>query len=221
MSAFTPLLDVQNVGYSQQGVELLTPVSFQLNAGEQLCLTGPSGSGKSTLLKIIASLLEPTSGALRFQGDAVARLRPERYRRQVSYCFQTPTLFGETVRDNLAFPWRIREKKADATLMRRWLERVRLPGEILDKPVGQLSGGEKQRIALLRNLQFPPTVLLLDEVTSALDEENKRVIADLIKETASEQGTAIIWITHDTAEISRASRLLTLEKPLRREDESA
>jgi len=221
MSAFTPLLDVQNVGYSQQGVELLAPVSFQLNAGEQLCLTGPSGSGKSTLLKIIASLLEPTSGALRFQGDAVARLRPERYRRQVSYCFQTPTLFGETVRDNLAFPWRIREKKADATLMRRWLERVRLPGEILDKPVGQLSGGEKQRIALLRNLQFPPTVLLLDEVTSALDEENKRVIADLIKETASEQGTAIIWITHDTAEISRASRLLTLEKPLRREDESA
>lgn len=221
MSAFTPLLDVQNVGYSQQGVELLTPVSFQLNAGEQLCLTGPSGSGKSTLLKIIASLLEPTSGALQFQGDAVARLRPERYRRQVSYCFQTPTLFGETVRDNLAFPWRIREKKADATLMRRWLERVRLPGEILDKPVGQLSGGEKQRIALLRNLQFPPTVLLLDEVTSALDEENKRVIADLIKETASEQGTAIIWITHDTAEISRASRLLTLEKPLRREDESA
>ncbi|MEI2266985.1 iron efflux ABC transporter ATP-binding subunit FetA [Erwinia sp. CGal63] len=221
MSAFTPLLDVQNVGYSQQGVELLTPVSFQLNAGEQLCLTGPSGSGKSTLLKIIASLLEPTSGALRFQGDAVARLRPERYRLQVSYCFQTPTLFGETVRDNLAFPWRIREKKADATLMRRWLERVRLPGEILDKPVGQLSGGEKQRIALLRNLQFPPTVLLLDEVTSALDEENKRVIADLIKETASEQSTAIIWITHDTAEISRASRLLTLEKPLRREDESA
>lgn len=209
----TPLLDVQDIGYSQHGEALLAPVSLRLNPGEQLMLTGPSGSGKSTLLKIIASLLEPTTGSLLFKGEPVARLRPELYRRQVSYCFQTPTLFGETVRDNLAFPWRIREKTADAALLRSWLEKVRLPGDWLDKDIGQLSGGEKQRVALLRNLQFLPDVLLLDEITSALDEENRQAIAGLIDKEAVQQGTAIIWISHDKAEIDRAQRLIELHKP--------
>ncbi|WP_380184326.1 iron efflux ABC transporter ATP-binding subunit FetA [Kalamiella sp. sgz302252] len=221
MSASIPLLDVQHIGYEQQGSELLSPVSFQLNAGEQLMLTGPSGSGKSTLLKIIASLLEPTAGRLLFKGESVARLRPELYRQQVSYCFQTPALFGETVWDNLAFPWRIREKKPDTASMRNWLEKVRLSGDMLDKPIGLLSGGEKQRVALLRNLQFPPAILLLDEITSALDEENKQIISRLIDEEAVRQGAAAIWISHDKAEIERARRLITLRKPLRSENEPA
>lgn len=209
----TPLLDVQEIGYSQQGTELLAPLSFRLNAGERLVLTGVSGSGKSTLLKIVASLLEPTTGLLLFKGEPVARLKPEYYRRQVSYCFQTPTLFGETVRDNLVLPWQLRQKKADPTLLRGWLERVRLPGDLLEKPVAQLSGGEKQRVALLRNLQFLPDILLLDEITSALDEENKQLVNQLIDELAGERGIATIVITHDKAEIDRAQRLITLSRP--------
>lgn len=209
----TPLLDVQEIGYSQQGTELLAPLSFRLNAGERLVLTGVSGSGKSTLLKIVASLLEPTTGLLLFKGEPVARLKPEYYRRQVSYCFQTPTLFSETVRDNLVLPWQLRQKKADPTLLRGWLERVGLPGDLLEKPVAQLSGGEKQRVALLRNLQFLPDILLLDEITSALDEENKQLVNQLIDELAGEHGIAAIVITHDKAEIDRAQRLITLSRP--------
>lgn len=221
MPALTPLLDVHHISYSPHQAGLLAPVSFQLNAGEQLYLTGPSGSGKSTLLKIIASLLEPTTGTLMYKGDPVANLKPEQYRREVSYCFQSPTLFGETVWDNLALPWHIRQQKADPALLRRWLEKVRLPGDLLDKNISLLSGGEKQRVALLRNLQFLPAILLLDEITSALDEENKQGIGELIDDMAKQQGTAVIWITHDKMEIERAPRLLTLTAPARSENEPA
>ncbi|MBV4368578.1 iron efflux ABC transporter ATP-binding subunit FetA [Erwinia phyllosphaerae] len=222
MSETFPLLNVQGVTYSQQGVTLLAPVSFTLDAGEFVWLTGPSGSGKSTLLKIIASLLEPDGGTLFFQGRAISELKPESYRQQVSYCFQTPVLFGETVYDNLALPWQIRRKKVEAAALKSGLRQVNLPSDILEKKIGQLSGGEKQRIALLRNLQFLPDILLLDEITSALDEENKQIINQLIAGLVKEKGTAAIWISHDAREIGEAQRVISLRPPARRDaDESA
>ncbi|MEM6050712.1 iron ABC transporter ATP-binding protein FetA [Erwinia sp. P7711] len=222
MSQTSPLLDVQDIGYAQDGTTLLAPVSLRLSQGEFLLLTGPSGSGKSTLLKIIASLLEPSQGEIRFAGRPVSELKPEHYRQQVSYCFQTPALFGETVYDNLALPWHIRQKKSDRAVLSRWLTSVNLPEEMLDKKCEQLSGGEKQRVALLRNLQFLPQVLLLDEITSALDKENKRTINQLIHGLVKEKGVAVIWITHDAAETEQAHRVMTLTPPSgKRNDEPA
>ncbi|WNN43683.1 MULTISPECIES: iron efflux ABC transporter ATP-binding subunit FetA [Winslowiella] len=210
MSTDFPLLDVQEISYSLDGSQLLAPVSLALNAGEFVLLTGPSGSGKSTLLKIIASLLTPTTGHIFFKGQPIGELKAEHYRQQVSYCFQTPVLFGETVFDNLALPWQIRHKRVDRPKLQSWLQKVNLPPEMLDKKTEQLSGGEKQRVALLRNLQFLPDVLLLDEITSALDEENKQLINQLITGLAAEEGVAVMWISHDSAEISQAQRVLTL-----------
>lgn len=210
MSTHPPLLDVQGVSYALAGNTLLAPVSLTLNAGDFLLLTGPSGCGKSTLLKIIASLLDPTHGSVLFKGQPVSELRPETYRQQVSWCCQTPALFGKTVWDNLALPWEIRHKKAEREGLQRWLQRVNLPAEMLDKEIETLSGGEKQRVGLLRNLQFLPDVLLLDEVTSALDDENKQAINGLINELMAEKGMAAIWISHDSSEIHRAQRVLTL-----------
>ncbi|WP_265911698.1 iron efflux ABC transporter ATP-binding subunit FetA, partial [Erwinia billingiae] len=200
MSRTSLLLDVQDVSYVQDGTTLLAPVSLQLNQGEFVLLTGPSGSGKSTLLKIIASLLEPTTGDIQFKGRSINELKPESYRQQVSYCFQTPALFGATVYDNLALPWQIRQKKVDHEKLKDWLKKVNLPVEMLTKKTEQLSGGEKQRVALLRNLQFLPDVLLLDEITSALDEENKQAINQLVAGLVKDSGVAVIWISHDTTE---------------------
>lgn len=210
MSQTSLLLDVQDVGYARDGITLLSPVSLQLHQGEFLLLTGPSGSGKSTLLKIVASLLEPSQGVIRFGGKAIGELKPETYRQQVSYCYQTPALFGETVYDNLALPWLIRQKKVDREVLYSWLKKVNLAADMLDKNIDQLSGGEKQRVALLRNLQFLPDVLLLDEITSALDEENKQAIKLLIEGLVVEKGVAVIWISHDKAEINQAQRVITL-----------
>ncbi|KAB8306639.1 iron ABC transporter ATP-binding protein FetA [Erwinia endophytica] len=213
MSHTSRLLDVQDICFAQDGTLLLAPVSLTLNIGEFILLTGPSGSGKSTLLKIIASLLEPSGGEVIFKGQPVSSIKPESYRQQVSWCVQTPALFGDTVYDNLALPWKIRQKKVDVAVLKHWLKQVNLPETMLDKKIEQLSGGEKQRVALLRNLQFLPDVLLLDEITSALDAENKQLIHQLIAGLVKEQGVAVLWISHDSAEMSQAPRVITLPLP--------
>lgn len=181
-----------------------------LRPGEFTLITGPSGCGKSTLLKIASSLISADSGNIRFDGKSIDSYSPEEYRRQVSYCAQTPALFGETVEDNLSFPWQLRQKKADAQQLKQDLQRLALPENLLSKPVTELSGGEKQRVSLLRNLQFLPRVLLLDEITSALDDSNKRRVNDLIHQYVREKNLGVLWVTHDRNEINHADNVITL-----------
>lgn len=97
------LLQVRDVGFRVANTTILQHVDFCLSPGEFKLITGPSGCGKSTLLKIVASLLSPTEGAILFEGQDIATLSPESYRQQVSYCVQTPSLFGDTVYDNWSF----------------------------------------------------------------------------------------------------------------------
>jgi putative ABC transport system ATP-binding protein len=130
-------------------------------------------------------------------------------------------LFGNTVYDNLALPWQVRLKKPNRAAFIADLAKVNLPADTLDKKIDQLSGGEKQRVGLLRNLQFLPEVLLLDEVTSALDDDNKALIHRLISEMVTDKGVAVIWISHDAEEIRQASRVLKLHAPERNDHEPA
>ncbi|HBI3647233.1 TPA: ATP-binding cassette domain-containing protein, partial [Proteus mirabilis] len=102
------LLCLEKIGFQLDSKIILDNVTFSLQPSEFKLITGPSGCGKSTLLKIIASLLSPTSGTLFFDGKDYLTLSPEQYRQQVSYCTQTPMLFGETVYDNLKFPYLLR-----------------------------------------------------------------------------------------------------------------
>ncbi|MEN4883196.1 iron ABC transporter ATP-binding protein FetA [Pantoea agglomerans] len=213
MDRVSLLLDVQDVAFSVGDRQLLKPVSLQLYQGDCVLLTGPSGSGKSTFLKILASLITPTSGQLFFRNSDITTLRAEAYRQQVSYCFQTPQLFGQTVYDNLALPWQIRRQKPQRDKLVAALESVNLSPDMLNKPVEQLSGGEKQRVGLLRNLQFMPEALLLDEVTSALDEENRLSVLSLINRISAEEKVAVVRISHDVNDIQQAEQVLRLEPP--------
>ncbi|CAO97422.1 iron efflux ABC transporter ATP-binding subunit FetA [Erwinia tasmaniensis] len=220
MNAPFPLLQVREASFIQQGKRLLAPVSLTLNKGELLWLTGPSGAGKSTLLKIIASLLNPSSGDVCLNGQRASGIKAEIWRQSVSYVFQTPQLFGRTVFDNLAFPYEIRQQPVERRKLYDWLEKLNLSAEMLDKPVDQLSGGEKQRVALLRNVQFSPQILLLDEVTSALDDANKQAVQQLIEQQL-QQGVAAIWISHDGHQISSRHRVLTLAPVANRRDDGS
>ncbi len=204
------LLQVNNVGYQVGTTKILNNISFNLRPGEFKLITGPSGCGKSTLLKIIASLLSPTRGEILFAGEDITTLTPENYRQHVSYCAQTPALFGDTVYDNLIFPWQIRHQRPDAGAFLADLARFQLPETILAKNINELSGGEKQRISLIRNLQFLPQVLLLDEITSALDESNKRNVNEIIHHYARDKQTGVLWVTHDKDEINHADEIITL-----------
>lgn len=205
------ILRLENVGFRSDETIILNNINLQLRAGEFTLITGPSGCGKSTLLKIIASLLSPTSGQLFFNDRDITTLSPETYRQQVSYCAQTPALFGDSVYDNLIFPWQIRQQQPDPAALIADLQRFDLAANTLEKSIHELSGGEKQRVSLIRNLQFLPQVLLLDEVTSALDENNKRNVNDIIHGYVKEKNMAVLWVTHDSNEIAHADEVITLQ----------
>ena len=211
MKESSPLLQLRKVGYQAGATKILNNISFMLNAGEFKLITGPSGCGKSTLLKIVASLISPDTGDILFEGEEIATLKPETYRQQVSYCAQTPVLFGDTVYDNLIFPWQIRNKTPEPKAFLADLARCELPETILQKNITALSGGEKQRISLIRNLQFLPQVLLLDEITSALDERNKENVNDIIHRYVRDKNIAVLWVTHDKDEINHADNVITLQ----------
>lgn len=92
----------------------------------------------------------------------------------------------------------------------RGLEIVQLPRTYLDKSIKDLSGGEKQRIALIRNLMYPPKVLLMDEVTSSLDQENREIILEFVNQLNMEENVTILWITHNQEEINASNRVIQI-----------
>lgn len=171
-------------------------------------LAGPSGSGKSTMLRLCNRLEVPTEGRVLYRGDNVAGLDPLRLRRSVGMVFQRPTLFAGTVRDNLevAEPGLSEERCAAA------LDRVGLDRRFLDRVGDELSGGEAQRACLARTLVTEPEVLLMDEVTSSLDDASGQVLERLARELA-ESGVPILWVSHDRDQIERiADEMILLER---------
>ncbi|GAB2027794.1 ATP-binding cassette domain-containing protein [Lactovum odontotermitis] len=201
--------EVKNISYNDAGKEILHDISLDIDEKDHyVTITGPSGGGKSTFLKILSSLLDFSSGELIYRGKSLQVLDPILYRREVSYCFQQPVLFGQTVRECLTFPFEIRKLDFDKEKVLAELAEVNLGADFLDQEISKLSGGEKQRVALVRNMLFEPAVLLLDEVTSGLDSENKTIVRDFI----NRQKATIIEVTHDSEEIAQAQLLLRIEE---------
>ena len=205
------LLTIKDLSYQVDQQQILKNINLTVEENAWLTITGPSGGGKSTLLKIIASLLTPTSGSITYQNKDQEAYEKTTYRKEVSYCFQNPTLFGETVYDNLLFPFTIRALSYDALKVKKALQLVALTEDFLDKKITELSGGERQRVALLRNLLFLPKILLLDEVTVGLDSENKQIVHELLGKI-HESGVTLIQITHDVEELANATHMVTIQE---------
>ena len=206
------ILSLTDISYQVEQRQILNKVNLEVQAGDFLTLTGPSGGGKSTLLKIIASLISPSDGEIIFEGQNQRDYEITTYRQLVSYCFQQPSLFGQTVADNLQFPFVIRNEASSQVQIEPALTKVNLPTSYLNKNITELSGGEKQRVALLRNTMFLPKILLLDEVTVGLDARSIEIVHQFIKQLWQEAGLTIIQITHNQAELSQAAKVLWLEE---------
>ena len=174
------LLEIKDLVYKASDRIILDHISLKVDKGESIAIIGPSGSGKSTFQKQICNLFSPTSGELYFKGKPYNDYDPEELRQRISYLMQQSDLFGETIEDNMIFP----------SLARNGLGHYQLSSE-----VENMSGGERQRIAIARQLMYTPDILLLDESTSALDVNNKEKIENIIFKLA-DQGVAIMWITH-------------------------
>lgn len=204
------ILEIKDLSYQVSDKQILKHINLNIEKGKYLTVIGPSGSGKSTLMRIIASMISATSGEVLFNGQPIESFEPTDYRQKVSYAFQQPTLFGKTVRENLAFPFEVRNKDFDETKVNQYLKMVNLDESYIDKSVNDVSGGEKQRIALLRNLLFQPEVLITDEVTAGLDTDNKAIVHKMLQEF-NDRGLTILRVTHDESEISEAQATITIK----------
>ena len=194
------IFEVKGLSYQVGETKILNNINLDIEKGKYLTVIGPSGSGKSTFMRILASMISATSGEVLFNGKPISGIEPTEYRRKVSYAFQQPTLFGKTIKDNLAFPFEVRNQEFDEAKVISYLKMVNLDETYIDKSVNDVSGGEKQRIAMLRNLIFPPEVLITDEVTTGLDTENKKIVHKMLEEF-NKRGVTILRVTHDESEI--------------------
>lgn len=169
------------------GEFLFRGITFTVEDGTVVSLTGPSGSGKSSLLRLIAGWSEPTEGRIDRSANAV-----------VSWIFQTPEgMPHRSALDHVSLPLigrGLRRKEAEIAA-RVLLERVELP-ELADRPFEHLSGGEAQRLMLARTLAYDPDILLVDEPTAQLDAATSRKIIDALR-SLSGQGLTVIIATHD------------------------
>lgn len=183
--------------------EVLRGISLELEANEVVALIGPSGSGKSTLLRCL-NLLEPIDdGQILLGGDDISdpRVDADRVRARFGVVFQHYNLFPHlSVLDNVTLAarrvHRMPRQEAEDRAM-RWLERIGLADKAREHP-DRLSGGQQQRAAIARAIMTDPEVLLLDEITSALDPELVGEVLDLVRELASD-GATILMATHEMA----------------------
>ena len=216
------ILDEQkNMPYtSNEGVIALQHFSTVINDGEFVVILGPSGSGKSTLLRIIAGLERPTLGKICFDGEEYNGVRAED--RDVAMVFQNYSLYpNQTVYENIAFPLQVKHtprEEIDAEV-KKICELLKLSDK-LEKLPQDLSGGEKQRVAIARSLIKKPSVLLFDEPFSNLDVIMRARLRNELKALHEAYHTTFIYVTHDQYDaLSLAERIIILKDGIKQMDD--
>ncbi|RIH88477.1 Oligopeptide transport ATP-binding protein OppF [Meiothermus luteus] len=202
------LLEVEALGRTfgsgKRTLQAVKGVTFSLAPGEIVAVVGESGSGKSTLARLILRLLSPTQGQMRLEGRDVFRIPLRAYWRMVQAVFQDPySSFNQfysvrrLLQKSLGLLGPLSSQEREARI-RTALQSVGLePEGILGKYPHQLSGGQRQRVMIARAIMLRPRLLITDEPTSALDASLRATVLNLLKDLRQEQGTSIIFITHD------------------------
>ena len=203
MENILELKDVNKSFYTKLGtLEVLKDINIEVKKGEIVGIIGPSGSGKSTILNIISGLIEPSSGEVLVNGE-------------LGYMFQKDHLLEwRNIWDNIKIGLEIRKEETKEALekIKQLLEKYELIDFVNNYP-HELSGGMRQRIALIRTLAINPALLLLDEAFSALDYQTRLMVSDDVHKIIKDTNTSAILVTHDITEaISMCDRIIVLSK---------
>jgi len=205
--------------FQQRGI-VLENLDLHVREGDSVAITGPSGSGKTTLINIIGTLERPDSGDIVFKDSSVLKLTPDEsalYRnRNIGFVFQDHLLLNHlTVKDNILLPvfatgitdvaYKEKEEYAESLM-----ERIGISG-LKDKYPFNISGGEAQRVTLVRALINKPGILLADEPTGSLDSKNAEILGVLLADLNRDYGITLITVTHSAALASRMKTHLNLE----------
>jgi len=192
------VLELEEVCKEYPGHRAVDRVSLEIPKGAFFSLLGPSGCGKTTTLRLVAGFEQADSGEIRLNGAAIQHLKP--YQRSVSTVFQNYALFPHlTVRGNVEFGLKHRPAEERERRAREAIEMVRLRGKEERRPA-EISGGERQRVALARSLVVEPEVLLLDEPLAALDPSLRKQMRSELKDLQRRTGISFLFVTHDQEE---------------------
>ncbi|WP_152041718.1 ABC transporter ATP-binding protein [Salinigranum salinum] len=213
----TPLLETVDLTRVVDGTTVVDSVSVSVSRGEVLAVVGPSGAGKSSFLRLLNRLDEPSAGSVYVDGVDYRELSPRVLRQRIGLVPQNPALIPETVWKNAVRGPALRDEPIPEERVHELLSSVQLLDDKL-KDVSELSGGEAQRVGLVRTLVNDPDALLLDEPTSNLDTETEREVESLLRDVINDEGLACVIVTHDVAQARRlADTVLSLEDGVVRE----
>jgi len=200
--------------YPSDANPALDDVHLELRVGESVALVGPSGAGKSTLVNLLPRFIEPTAGSVRLDGHDLAEWNVEALRRQFALVSQDVVLFNDSVAANVALGGTPdRQRVEDALRAANLLDFARSLPDGIDTLVGhngsQMSGGQRQRLAIARAIYKDAPILLLDEATSALDSESERLVQQALDSLM--RGRTSLVIAHRLSTVERADRIVVLE----------
>jgi len=186
------MFNLENVTYK----EILNIPTLHIPKDKITCIVGGSGSGKTTLLRLLNKLISNDGGEIKFNNIPLSEINSITHRRKVAMLSQSPAIFKGNIRDNLNIGLKFSEKDfLSDNVLEDMLKLVQLK-KSLDDNSEVLSGGEKQRLALARVLLLEPEVLLLDEPSSALDEETEKLIIEKLVDYAKNKDRTLIMVTH-------------------------
>lgn len=207
----TPAIKIQGLTLQVGERILLKDLNLSVSPGQKVVISGSSGSGKSTFLKCLLGFVRPSSGRISVEGRELSADTVWTLRRSLAYVAQEPDLGGGTVREMLEQPFAYHANRALAGQLERLPEQVarfQLPPEILNKDMASLSGGEKQRVALVSAVLLGRSIYLLDEVTSALDRSCKQAVLSFFLDN---QDSTVLLVTHDPDVLQRADQVIGLD----------
>lgn len=211
------MIEYKHVALRYTEKDILKDVNLRIEDGEFMVLVGPSGSGKTTMIKMINRLLEPTDGNIYMDGKRIKDYDERELRLSTGYVLQAIALFPNlTVAENIALIPEMKgwgkERVASKTV--ELLEKVGLPAsDYADRKPHELSGGEQQRVGIVRAMIGEPKILLMDEPFSALDAISRKQLQALTKDLHKEFGMTTIFVTHDTDEaLKLGDRIAVLEE---------
>lgn len=209
-----PILSVSGIRKSFGNIEVLRGIDLSVNAGEIVCIVGPSGAGKTTLLQIMGTLDSADSGTVIIDGTDIAALSADKLARfrneRIGFVFQFHQLLPEfTALENVMIPALLHGDNTDDVRRRAsiLLQRMGLADREGHKP-SELSGGEKQRVAVARALVNKPSVIFADEPSGSLDSSSRQQLHKLLFELRDETGVTLVIVTHDEQLATSADRTI-------------
>jgi ABC-type lipoprotein export system ATPase subunit len=218
------ILELSNIQKTYQSptgtdpVTVLKEISLQISKGESVAIVGPSGSGKSTILNIMGTLDKPTAGTVTIGGQNIVSVDDQELaylrNQKIGFIFQLHHLLPQcTVLENVLLPSltlkKNIERKEVEERAKRLLDRVGLKQHLYHRP-SQLSGGEQQRVAVVRALINQPEIILADEPTGSLDQNSAKKLGNLLVELNKEEGVTLVLVTHSIELAKQMNRVLRL-----------